>query len=69
MGEKQFSGDASGNFLGLDTATGKTLWHAGTGSQIGSTPITYELDGHQVVLMSSGSVLYAFTMPEHASET
>ena len=59
-----FSGDASGNFLALDTATGKTLWHAGTGAQIASTPITYELDGRQVVLMSSGSVLYAFSLPE-----
>lgn len=58
-----FSGDASGNFLGLETATGKTLWHAGTGGQISSSPITYELDGKQVVLMSSGGVLYAWTLP------
>ena len=61
-----FSGDSSGNFLALDTATGKTLWHAGTGSQIASTPISYELDGKQVVLMSSGSVLYAWSLPETA---
>jgi alcohol dehydrogenase (cytochrome c) len=59
-----FSGDGEGNFLALDTTTGKTLWHAGTGSQIASTPISYELDGKQVVLMSSGSVLYAWTLPD-----
>jgi alcohol dehydrogenase (cytochrome c) len=59
-----FSGDGEGNFLALETATGKTLWHAGTGSQIASTPISYELDGKQVVLMSSGSVLYAWTLPD-----
>jgi alcohol dehydrogenase (cytochrome c) len=64
-----FSGDASGNFLALDTATGKTLWHAGTGGNIASSPITYELDGHQVVLLSSGSILYAFTLPEHPATT
>ena len=58
-----FSGDASGNFLGLDTSTGKTLWHSVMGGQIASTPITYELEGHQVVLMSNGSVLYAWTLP------
>lgn len=63
-----FSGDSSGNFLGLDTATGKTLWHAGTGAQIASTPITYELDGHQVVLMSSGSMLYAWSLPASAKK-
>jgi alcohol dehydrogenase (cytochrome c) len=59
-----FSGDSSGNFLALDTATGETLWHAGTGGDIASSPITYQLDGHQVVLMSSGGVLYAFRLPE-----
>ncbi|MDE1177308.1 MAG: acido-empty-quinoprotein group A [Edaphobacter sp.] len=59
-----FSGDGEGNFLGLETATGRTLWHAGTGANIASSPISYQLDGHQVILMSSGSVLYAFRLPE-----
>ena len=58
-----FTGDGNGNFLALETRSGKTLWHAGTGSGIGSSPISYELDGHQVVLMSSGGVLYAWSMP------
>ncbi len=61
-----FSGDSTGNFLALDTATGNTLWHAGSGSQIASTPITYELDGQQIVLLSSGGVLYAWGLPEKA---
>lgn len=64
-----FSGDASGNFLALDTATGKTLWHAGSGGQITSTPITYELDGHQVVLTSGGGVLFAWTLPPVSTAT
>ena len=61
-----FTGDAHGNFLALDTATGNTLWHSGSGSRIGSNPITYELDGRQYLLTSGGSVLFAFALPEKA---
>ena len=58
-----FTGDALGNFLALDTSDGKTLWHAGSGSRIQSSPITYELDGRQYVLTSSGGVLFAWALP------
>jgi alcohol dehydrogenase (cytochrome c) len=53
-----------GNFLALDSSDGKTLWHAGSGSEIASSPASYELDGRQYVLMSSGSVLFAWALPE-----
>lgn len=59
-----FTGDAYGNVLALDTATGKTLWHAGEGSPMQSSPITYELDGRQYLLTSSGGVLFAWAQPE-----
>ena len=59
-----FTGDAQGNFLALDTATGKTLWHAGSGGFIGSSPTTYEIDGKQYVLTSSGGVLFAWKLPD-----
>ncbi|HEX4772750.1 MAG TPA: acido-empty-quinoprotein group A [Bryobacteraceae bacterium] len=58
-----FSGDAEGNVLALDTATGKTLWHAGTGAGMESSPITYELDGRQYVVTSNGGVLTAWALP------
>jgi alcohol dehydrogenase (cytochrome c) len=61
-----FTGDAHGNFLALDTANGKTLWHAGSGAGIASSPITYILDGEQYLLTSSGSVLFAFKLPREA---
>ena len=59
-----FTGDAAGNFLALSTSDGKTLWHAGTGGHIASSPITYELDGRQVVLIGSDGVMFAWELPE-----
>ncbi len=59
-----FTGDALGNFLALDSSNGKTLWHAGSGSHILSSPITYQLDDRQFVLTSSGGVMFAFALPE-----
>jgi len=59
-----FTGDAAGNFLALDSSTGKTLWHAGSGAEIVSSPTTYELDGRQYVLTSSGGVLFAWALSE-----
>jgi alcohol dehydrogenase (cytochrome c) len=59
-----FTGDAKGNALALDASDGKTLWHAGSGSNIGTSPISYELDGRQYVLMGSGSMLFAWALPD-----
>jgi alcohol dehydrogenase (cytochrome c) len=63
-----FTGDAYGNVLALDTNDGKTLWHAGQGAPMQSSPITYELDGRQYVLTSSGGVLFAWAVPELGNE-
>jgi alcohol dehydrogenase (cytochrome c) len=62
-----FTGDGRGNFLALDTANGKTLWHAGSGANIASSPITYELDGKQYLITSGGGVLFAWTLPGDAA--
>jgi len=59
-----FTGDGYGNMMALDTATGKTLWHAGTGAPMQSSPISYMLDGRQYVLAGSGGVLFAWALPE-----
>ena len=58
-----FSGDSAGNALALRTSDGSTLWHAGIG-RVGNSPITYELDGRQYVILGGGSALYAFALPE-----
>ena len=64
-----FTGDARGNMLVLDTSDGKTLWHAGLGAGMQSSPITYMLDGRQYVLTGSGSVLFAWRLPEGEAAT
>jgi len=57
-----FTGDSEGNFLALDSANGNTLWHSGSGAGIGTSPITYQLDGRQYVVMGSGTVMFAWTL-------
>ncbi len=59
-----FTGDAHGNVLALKTADGETLWHAGTGAQMQTSPSTFEVNGRQYVLTGSGSVLFAWALPE-----
>jgi alcohol dehydrogenase (cytochrome c) len=63
-----FTGDGNSNVLALDTSTGKTLWHAGAGAHMQSSPITYELDGRQVVMTSSGGVVFAWALPRSVIE-
>ena len=58
-----FSGDVPGNAMAFRTSDGATLWHENIG-RMGNGPITYELDGRQVVLMGGGSSLYAFAVPK-----
>ncbi len=63
-----FTGDALGNVLALATSDGKTLWHAGAGAAMESSPITYELDGRQYVVTGSGGVLFAWALPKTVIE-
>ena len=58
-----FTGDSTGSILALDTADGKTEWHAGTGMPMQSSPMTYMLDGRQYVVSGSGGVLFAWALP------
>ncbi|MDE1175756.1 MAG: acido-empty-quinoprotein group A [Edaphobacter sp.] len=62
-----FTGNSSGTFLALDSKSGKTLWHAYSGSSINGGPETYEIDGKQYVLMTSGGVVFSWRLPETAT--
>jgi alcohol dehydrogenase (cytochrome c) len=56
-----FAGDNEGNFMAFDSRTGRNLWHYQTGSRIwGAAPMSFMLDGRQLVLIPSGSTLVAF---------
>ena len=67
-GRLLFSSDTSGNLLALDPATGKTLWHLNLGGTITSSPMTYQLDGRQYMLVAVHDHLYAFALPEHPAD-
>ncbi len=60
-----FSGDGSTNVLALRTSDGTTLWHSSIGG-VGNSPIMYELDGRQYLVVGGGGGLYAYTLPEKA---
>ena len=62
-GHLLFSADNSGNLLALDPTTGKTLWHLNAGGQMTASPMTYELDGRQYLILAVQEILYAFTLP------
>jgi alcohol dehydrogenase (cytochrome c) len=63
-GKLLFTGDASGNFLALKPATGDTLWHVNLNATVSNSPLTYELDGIQYLVVAAGDSLYAFTLPQ-----
>jgi quinohemoprotein ethanol dehydrogenase len=49
-----FTGQADGNAIAYDAATGTKLWSFQTGWGIGAPPMTYEVDGKQYVSFSAG---------------
>jgi alcohol dehydrogenase (cytochrome c) len=63
-----FTGDVKGNFLALETATGKTLWHTFSGARIETSPISYQLAGRQYVLTGGGGMLFAWALPQTTSQ-
>ena len=63
-GHLLFTSDTSGNLLALDPATGAVLWHLNIGGELLASPITYQLDGRQFLLIPVQDVVYAFALPE-----
>ena len=53
-------GEAGGSAFAIDSATGRELWRVNLGGDTYAAPITFTVDGHQVVLVSAGRVLFLF---------
>jgi alcohol dehydrogenase (cytochrome c) len=60
-GNLLFAGDNSANLIAFNPKDGSILWHAGLHASMSNTPITYELDGVQYLVVAAGDSLYAFT--------
>ena len=63
VGGLVFTGDAEGNFIALDAATGKALWHFQMGGAVYAAPIAFAVDGKEYVAIAAGSAVYAFGLP------
>ncbi len=59
-----FSGELNGQFVALEAATGKALWHFYTGQPITSQPITYSINGKQFVTIAAGADIISFSLYE-----
>jgi alcohol dehydrogenase (cytochrome c) len=58
------TGDDDGNLVALNSRTGELRWGYQMGAPLhGTSPITYMLDGRQVVLVPAGATLTAWTLP------
>jgi alcohol dehydrogenase (cytochrome c) len=58
-----FTGDAEGNFIALDAASGKVLWHFQCGGGVIASPMSFAIDGKQYVAVAAGSALFTFALP------
>jgi alcohol dehydrogenase (cytochrome c) len=59
-----FMGDVAGRFRALDQETGAVLWEVNLGSSVTGYPVTFEVDGHQYVAVSTGRWLNDSFTPE-----
>jgi alcohol dehydrogenase (cytochrome c) len=51
---------SAGVVFALDAATGKELWRAGLGGPTQATPISFAINGRQVVAVAAGRTLFIF---------
>ncbi len=58
-----FTGDAEGNFIAIDAASGKPLWHFQMGGAVYAAPMSFAVDGREYVAIAAGSAVYAFGLP------
>jgi alcohol dehydrogenase (cytochrome c) len=55
-----FGSTNEGNFFAHDGKTGKPLWDFQTGGGIGANPISFGLDGKQLIAIAAGHSIFVF---------
>lgn len=55
-----FCADDDGDLVGLDSKTGKGLWHFYMGSNLKASPMTFSAGGRQYVTIAAGRNLFTF---------
>jgi len=55
-------GESGGSAFAIDSLTGEELWRISLGGYTYATPISFTLDGHQVLLLSAGRALFMFSL-------
>jgi alcohol dehydrogenase (cytochrome c) len=58
-----FGGAPEGNIFALDAATGKPLWTFQAGAAVYANPISYQFEGRQYIVITSGRTLITFAVP------
>ena len=58
-----FHGDPSGYFLAVSERDGKTLWRIPLNATIKTSPMTYSVDGEQIITLAAGSNIMSFGLP------
>jgi alcohol dehydrogenase (cytochrome c) len=53
-------GACEGQLFALDARTGAELWRVGLGGMTSAAPITFTVDGHQVIAIAAGRAVFLF---------
>ena len=53
-------GASRGDLFALDADTGHELWRLPLGGTTKAPPISFEIDGHQVIAVAAGKALFVF---------
>ncbi|RPH61345.1 MAG: hypothetical protein EHM89_07400, partial [Acidobacteria bacterium] len=53
---------SAGIFFALDAATGEEVWRTGLGGRTQATPVSFLIDGRQVVAVAAGRTLFVFSL-------
>lgn len=59
-----FGGTVQGAFFALDAESGEELWHTSLGGNVIAAPISYLVDGKQLVSIAAGHAIFTFGLRE-----